>query len=196
MIGAMVRLTRIYTRTGDDGSTALGDGTRLSKHHVRIAAYGTVDETSSVLGLACAHGLDSAHAATVQAIQNDLFDVGADLCIPVEPGERKALRVTPAYVTKLEEAIDALNADLAPLSSFVLPGGRPAAAWLHLARTVCRRAERLVSELVADERERARTNPEVLRYLNRLSDLLFVLARAANDGGALDVLWKPGARQQ
>jgi cob(I)alamin adenosyltransferase len=187
----MVRLNRIYTKTGDDGTTALGDGTRLPKHHPRIAAYGTIDELSSVIGVALAQGgVDEAVRATLLAIQNELFDVGADLCVPGTAGDR--LRVTPAYTERLEKTLDRANEPLAPLKSFVLPGGRPAAAWLHLARTVCRRAERHVTELIEAPGERERVNPEVVRYLNRLSDLLFVLARAANDGGALDVLWQPG----
>lgn len=186
----MVHLNRIYTRTGDDGSTSLGDGTRLPKHHLRVAAYGTVDETSSAIGLARVHGLDEELGGWLRAIQNDLFDVGSDLCVPGEAGT--ALRLTAAYTTRLEGWIDATNARLAPLTSFVLPGGQPAAAWLHLARTVCRRAERLVTELFERE-ESGRVNPEVVRYLNRLSDLLFVLARRANRDGADDVLWEPGA---
>jgi len=189
----MVRLNRIYTRTGDDGSTGLGDGTRLPKHHLRIAAYGTVDELNGVLGLVLTvapGGLPAGFAERVRAIQNELFDVGADLCVPGEGGDK--LRIGPAYVTRLEGWIDGLNEGLEPLTSFVLPGGAPAAAWLHFARTVCRRAERLVSELATLPEERGRVNPEVLRYLNRLSDLLFVLARAANGGGRDDVLWRPG----
>ena len=164
----MVRLSKIYTKTGDQGTTALGDGTRLPKHHLRIAAYGTVDELSSVLGLLLAHGVPDETAARLRAIQNDLFDLGADLCVP------------------------GVSEKLEPLSSFLLPGGQPAAAWLHLARTVCRRAERLVSELAQVEAEIDRVNPEVLRYLNRLSDLLFQMSRQANDWGKEDVLWKPG----
>ena len=186
----MVRLNRIYTRTGDDGTTGLGDGTRLPKHHLRIAAYGTVDELSSVLGLAVAHGLEESLRGLVVEVQNDLFDVGADLCVPGEGGDK--LRVTGAYTARLERELDRRNEGMAPLASFILPGGKPAAAWMHLARTVCRRAERVVTELSASESERGRVNPEVVRYLNRLSDLLFVLARAANDNGALDVLWQPG----
>jgi cob(I)alamin adenosyltransferase len=190
----MVHLTRIYTRTGDDGSTGLGDGSRVRKHDLRIAAYGTVDETSSTLGVVLVQpDLPPRLAALLRAVQNDLFDLGADLCVPGETGGKLSIR--PLYTERLERWIDEHNACLAPLSSFVLPGGRPAAAWLHVARTVCRRAERLVSELLSDEAERARTNPEVLRYLNRLSDLLFVLARVANDGGKLDVLWRPGETQ-
>lgn len=195
MIRPMVHLDRIYTRSGDDGTTGLGDGKRLPKHHLRIAAYGTTDELSSVIGLLLAHGIDEPLFGCLRGIQNDLFDVGADLCCPADqPG---ALRVTEAYTTALEEKIDEVNEPLEPLDSFVLPGGVPAAAWLHLARTVCRRAERLVSELDAMTEEAAAgsVNPQVLIYLNRLSDLFFVLARAANDGGETDVCWEPGARQ-
>jgi len=183
----MVPLSKIYTKTGDDGTTGLGDGTRLAKHAARIDAYGTVDELSSLLGVVLtANDVPEGWRGLLRGIQNDLFDLGADLCVPGEGGDR--LRLGPAYVRRLEEAIDAENERLRPLSSFVLPGGTPLAAWLHLARTVCRRAERLVSSLCEGEA----VNPEVLRYLNRLSDLLFVLARCANDGGRADVLWKPG----
>jgi cob(I)alamin adenosyltransferase len=191
----VVHLSRIYTRTGDDGSTGLGDGTRRPKHDLRIAAYGTVDETSSAIGVALALGMASGLSGRIEQIlrhvQNDLFDAGADLCVPGTGSDR--LRIRPLYVTRLEGWIDEWNARLTPLSSFVLPGGEPGAAWLHLARTVSRRAERLVSELLVAEP--ATTNPEVLRYLNRLSDLLFVLARVANDDGKLDVLWTPGEAQ-
>jgi len=193
----MVRLNRIYTRTGDDGSTGLGDGSRLPKHHLRIAAYGTVDELSSVIGLALAHAgepLPAAMQAELRLIQNDLFDVGADLCVPGQAGER--LRIRASYTARMEQWIDRYNAGLKPLDSFILPGGKPGAAWLHFARTVCRRGERLVTELAASPGESERVNPEVVRYLNRLSDLLFVLARAANDQGQLDVLWKPGLSDQ
>lgn len=186
----MVRLSRIYTKTGDDGTTGLGDGTRRPKHHLRIAAYGTTDEVSAYLGVILASGVGDELAGRLRALQNDLFDVGADLCVPGEAGEK--LRITAAYTTRLEKEIDALNEGLAPLQSFVLPGGEPAAAHLHLARTVCRRAERLVSELASLEGEEV--NPEVLRYLNRLSDLLFVLARVANGGE--DVLWEPGKNRE
>ena len=189
----MVRLDRIYTRAGDDGSTSLGDGTRVAKHHLRVAAYGTVDELSSTLCLALAHGIPEPIAGELRAIQNDLFDLGADLCVPGEAGER--LRLTPLYTQKLEQLIDRENARLAPLKSFILPGGRPAAAWMHVARNVCRRAERLVSELGVRPEEAGRVNPEVLKYLNRLSDLLFVLGRVLNDEGRADVLWKPGERR-
>lgn len=185
----MVRLSKIYTRTGDDGTTGLGDGTRLKKHHVRIAAYGTVDELSSVLGLLLTEpGLDPARARLIRDIQNDLFDAGSDLCVPGEAGER--LRIGEAYIQRLETEIDAANEDLQPLNSFVLPGGERIAAWLHLARTVCRRAERLVVELA--DIEPGAVNGCVLRYMNRLSDLLFVLARHCNRKGEGDVLWEPG----
>lgn len=192
----MVRLNRIYTRTGDDGSTGLGDGSRLPKHHLRIAAYGTVDELSSVIGLALSNSAEQLPPGMQQqlrTIQNELFDVGADLCVPGEAGNR--LRIQPEYTLRLERWIDSANESLKPLDSFILPGGKAGAAWLHLARTVCRRAERLVTELAAGPEEAQRVNNEVVRYLNRLSDLLFVLARAANDNGALDVLWKPGGTQ-
>lgn len=188
----MVHLSKIYTKSGDGGETSLGDGTRLPKHHLRVASYGTVDELSSVLGLAIAQGgLEADVAAFLQGIQNDLFDLGSDLCVPGEMGEK--LRVPASYVERLERRIDELNEGLAALDSFILPGGTPAAAWLHLGRTVCRRAERLVSELCALPEEAGRVNMEVLRYLNRLSDLLFQMARHANDGGRADVLWRPGA---
>ena len=191
----MVHLDRIYTRSGDDGSTGLGDGGRLPKHHTRVAAYGTTDELSSVLGVLLAQGIDEPWFGWLRGIQNDLFDVGADLCIP--SADPKALRVTPAYTAAIEAQIDEVNESLQPLKSFVLPGGTPAAAWLHMARTVCRRAERLVSELNGMSLEDAAgpVNPEVLVYLNRLSDLLFVLARAVNSNGEADVEWEPGARQ-
>ncbi|MEZ5977963.1 MAG: cob(I)yrinic acid a,c-diamide adenosyltransferase [Planctomycetota bacterium] len=186
-----VRLNRIYTRGGDDGSTGLGDGTRVPKHALRVAAYGTIDETSAVLGLARAHDPGNRFAELVLELQNDLFDLGSDLCMPGESGA--SVRVPESYVTRLESHIDRINADLAPLESFVLPGGDPLAAWLHVARTVSRRAERIVTELAALDSEKGRVNPAVVRYLNRLSDLLFVMARAANDGGRGDVLWRPGA---
>ena len=184
----MVHLNRIYTRGGDDGSTALGDGTRLPKHHLRIEAYGTVDEASSVLGLARTAALPAPFDDWLAQVQNDLFDVGSDLCVPGEAGEK--LRLGASYTTRLEGWIDEANEPLEALKSFVLPGGRPAAAWLHLARTVVRRAERLVTALAVEDPNEV--NPEVVRYLNRLSDLCFVLARRANDDGAADVLWEPG----
>lgn len=191
----MVHLSKIYTRAGDDGSTGLGDGTRLPKHHLRIAAYGTVDETSSAIGVALAGGVSDDMNEVLRHVQNDLFDVGADLCVPGEPdGKREKLRIQASYTERLEGWIDEWNERLAPLNSFVLPGGEPAAAYLHLARTVCRRAERLVGELLEREDEKGRVNAETLRYMNRLSDLLFVLARVANDDGKKDVLWKPGGQ--
>jgi cob(I)alamin adenosyltransferase len=184
-----VNLTRIYTRTGDGGETHLGDMSRVPKTHPRIEAYGDVDELNSHLGVVLASGgVDEEHAAWLQAIQNDLFDVGADLAVPPDAPDTKAgerLRVTPEQTTWLEERCDEANASLAPLRSFLLPGGTLAAAQLHVARTICRRAERRVLD-VEDH------SPETRRYLNRLSDLLFILARAANTGGD-EPLWKPGA---
>jgi cob(I)alamin adenosyltransferase len=189
----MVYLSRIYTKTGDAGETALGDGTRVPKDHPRVASYGSVDELNAVLGLLLAHHPTIAEAALLRDIQNDLFDVGGDLCIPQAPEEQagKILRVRLEQASRLEQAIDRLNANLTPLRSFILPGGKPAAAWCHLARTVCRRAEREVVKLSHSEA----VNPPVIVYLNRLSDLLFVLARVYNDGGASDVLWEPGKSQ-
>ena len=189
----MVRLTRIYTRGGDGGETSLGDGARVPKHALRVEAYGTVDEANAAIGIARLHADGDAEADEMLGrIQNDLFDLGADLCTP-EGGRRGAgaLRIAAAQVERLEREIDLLNATLAPLDSFILPGGTTAAAHLHLARTVTRRAERLVSELAGAEP----VNPEALKYLNRLSDHLFVLSRRVNDGGALDVLWLPGANR-
>jgi cob(I)alamin adenosyltransferase len=190
----MVRLDRIYTKGGDDGQTSLGDGTRIAKHHPRVVAYGTVDELDAVLGLLVTSGLPDRYREYIVKIQNDLFDVGADLCVPGEAGQR--LRITPQYTKALEDLIDTENESLEPLKSFILSGGTPQSAWLHLARNVCRRAERLISELMAMPDEKDRVNPEVLRYLNRLSDLLFVLGRVLNGGGKLDVLWTPGLRQK
>jgi cob(I)alamin adenosyltransferase len=193
----MVYLSRIYTKTGDKGDTSLGDGSRVSKDHTRVAAYGTVDELNAVLGIlqsSVAHdGTASSVKELLRQIQNDLFDVGADLCVPSAPEEKagERLRVQPEQANRLETAIDRLNASLAPLTSFVLPGGHPAAAWCHLARTVCRRAERDVVTLARTEK----INPAVVVYLNRLSDLLFVLARVLNDDGKGDVLWVPGQSQ-
>ena len=190
----MVYLSRIYTKTGDQGETALGDGNRVAKDHPRVAAYGSVDELNAVLGvLRSQHGASVAEDDLLRSIQNDLFDVGADLCLPQPPAEApgQRLRVRPEQAVRLERAIDRLNVALAPLHSFVLPGGKPAAAWCHLARTVCRRAERDVVTLAATEL----INPQVLIYLNRLSDLLFVLARVYNKQGRGDVLWQPGKTQ-
>jgi cob(I)alamin adenosyltransferase len=189
----MVVLNRIYTRTGDDGTTALGTGERRKKHDARIAAYGTLDETNAAIGVArLAVTADDVLDAILARIQNDLFDVGADLCMPdggKGPGGAR-LTATDSQVAWLEQQIDRLNADLAPLRSFVLPGGRPAAAHLHLARTVCRRAERLMVEL--KDKAGENVTPAALKYVNRLSDFLFVAARYANDRGARDVLWQPG----
>jgi cob(I)alamin adenosyltransferase len=187
----MVRLTRIYTRGGDAGETSLGDGARVPKNALRVTAFGTVDEANAAIGIARLHA-DAAADEMLDRIQNDLFDLGADLCTP-EGGRRSAgaLRIVAAQVQRLEGEIDAMNATLLPLDSFILPGGSAAAAYLHLARTVTRRAERLVSELARTEP----VNPEALKYLNRLSDHLFVLGRKVNDGGARDVLWRPGANR-
>jgi len=192
----LVTLSKIYTRGGDAGETSLGSGDRRPKHDIRVAAYGTVDETNSVIGLARLYtGPDGADAdaladAMLGRIQNDLFDLGADLCTP-EDGKRSdgALRIQASQVARLEAEIDAMNADLEPLRSFILPGGRAAAAHLHHARTVARRAERLITELAAGEP----VNAEAVKYINRLSDHLFVVARRLNDGGRADVLWVPGA---
>jgi cob(I)alamin adenosyltransferase len=186
-----VRLTRIYTRTGDAGSTHLGDMSRVAKTDPRLVAYADVDEANSVLGVALAVGAPAEDVAgLLRSVQNDLFDVGADLSTPVtaDPAH-PPLRITAAYTERLERACDEHNAALTPLTSFILPGGTPAAALLHQARVVVRRAERSVWALLAEDAER--TNPETARYLNRLSDLLFILAREANPGG--DVLWEPGA---
>ena len=189
----MVVLNKIYTRTGDDGTTALGTGERRKKYDLRIAAYGTLDETNSVIGIARLHTAeDAALDAALSRIQNDLFDVGADLTTPGKgkgPGGAR-LTVTAAQVDWLEAEIDRLNDELEPLRSFILPGGSAAAAHLHLARTVCRRAERLIAEL--NDKPDESVTPEVLKYVNRLSDFLFVAARHANGKGARDVLWKPG----
>jgi cob(I)alamin adenosyltransferase len=186
----MVYLSRIYTRSGDQGETGLGDGTRVPKDHPRVIAYGEVDELNAVLGLLLVDATEERDL--LRAIQNDLFDVGADLCVPPAPGEpaEKALRVRPDQATRLEHEIDRLNARLQPLRSFVLPGGSRFSAWCHLARTVCRRAERAVVTLARTEQ----VNPQVVIYLNRLSDLLFVLARVANRDGKDDVLWVPGGK--
>lgn len=186
----MVYLSRIYTKSGDRGETGLGDGTRVPKAHPRVTAYGEVDELNAVLGLARACCPEGPEAELLRTVQNDLFDVGADLCVRPADGEAPgvALRVTPGQAERLERAIDRLNERLTPLTSFVLPGGTPVAAWLHLARTVCRRAERAVVTLMGSEP----VNEQVLVYLNRLSDLLFVLARVANDDGKADALWVPG----
>ena len=207
-MGSMVRLSKIYTRTGDSGTTMLGDGKTVPKHDPRVEAYGTVDEANAALGLAIstlstgpsaaagqAAGLLDGILAELVRIQQDLFDVGADLCVPIEAGEAPGgrLRITPEQATRLEALIDRYNQPLAPLNSFILPGGSPGAAHLHLARTVVRRAERLVASLLMNEPNR--TNSHAMVYLNRLSDLLFVLARVLNDSGRADILWKPGANR-
>jgi cob(I)alamin adenosyltransferase len=196
----MVRLNRIYTRTGDDGTTGLGDGDRRPKFDLRVAAYGEVDEANCAIGLArlATQGRDDARLAVIDAtlarVQNDLFDLGADLCAPpAKEGPDDRLRIAPSQVERLERDIDALNAELAPLRSFVLPGGSAAAAALHQARAICRRAERQIVALAAREGESV--GAPALAYINRLSDYLFVASRSANDGGRTDVLWVPGASQ-
>ena len=188
----MVKLTKIYTRGGDTGQTSLGDGERRPKHDLRVAAYGTVDEANAILGLVRLHTAGHPADDLLARIQNDMFDLGADLCTPeAEAPKYPPLRIVPAQVAWLEAEIDRINARLAPLNSFILPGGTAAAAHLHHARTVARRAERLIGELT----EREAVNPEALKYANRLSDLLFVLGRHLNDDGAGDVLWVPGANR-
>ena len=191
----MVKLNKIYTRTGDDGSTGLVDGSRISKDNVRVRAYGDVDETNSVIGLARLHLENRRLDAKLERIQNDLFDLGADLATPLpkdgETDSEYALRMVPEQASRLEAELDALNADLAPLTSFVLPGGHPPAAYLHQARTVCRRAERVAVAMAVD----ADVNTHALTYLNRLSDFLFVAARWCNDQGEADVKWIPGANR-
>jgi cob(I)alamin adenosyltransferase len=189
----VVRLNKIYTRTGDDGTTALVTGPRRLKHDLRVDAYGTIDETNSAIGVARLHtaGMPELDVMLMR-IQNDLFDLGADLAAP-ETGETlsyEPLRVIEAQVTRIESEIDRLNAGLDPLKSFILPGGSPAAAHLHLARTVARRAERIMVELSRFEGETI--DEPALKYINRLSDFLFVAARFANDGGKADILWVPG----
>lgn len=187
----MVVLSKIYTKTGDAGETSLGNGARVAKHSPRVSAYGTVDETNATVGLARQHAAGDL-AAGLTRISNDLFDLGADLCRPDMARDREAgyvpLRIVAPQVARLEAEIDAMNDRLAPLRSFILPGGSALAAQLHLCRTVCRRAERLVVELASVEE----INPEAVRYLNRLSDWFFVAGRIANDDGRDDVLWVPG----
>ena len=198
----MVKLNKIYTRTGDDGTTGLVDGSRLPKHAARMEAIGAVDEANSALGLAVVVLAGASlpgggdHAAAIYRIQNDLFDLGADIATPAGEGDDFApsemvLRIVAAQVAWMEGAIDAANAHLQPLTSFILPGGSEAAARLHIARAAARRAERAMTALAATEP----TNPQALAYINRLSDYLFVLARLANDGGAADVKWVPGANR-
>lgn len=184
----MVTLSKIYTRGGDKGQTSLGSGERVDKHNLRVAAYGTTDEANSIIGTARLHTSGAADEK-LSRIQNDLFDLGADLCTP-EGAKRSegALRVVPEQVSRLESEIDTMNNNMADLSSFILPGGSPASAYLHLARTVARRAERLMTELATSQQ----VNPEAIKYINRLSDHLFVLARYLNDTGKSDILWVPG----
>lgn len=188
----MVVLSKIYTRTGDDGTTALGSGRRVAKYDLRVECYGTLDETNAAIGLARLHTRsEQALDAMLARIQNDLFDLGAELCYPDESKDaRGRLSVSDAQVERLESEIDALNRELQPLRSFVLPGGTPAASFLHLARTISRRAERLMVALAARPNEPV--GGSALRYINRLSDFLFVAARYANDKGQSDVLWVPG----
>ncbi|WP_336964695.1 cob(I)yrinic acid a,c-diamide adenosyltransferase [Sphingobium aquiterrae] len=187
----MVKLNKIYTRTGDGGTTGLVDGSRIAKHDPRMQAVGDVDEANSGIGLAVAALGDMPEAAMLRMIQNDLFDLGADLATPIGDGEEPAwaLRIVESQVARLEQEIDAMNAELSPLDSFILPGGSPAAAAVHLARAVARRAERSATAAAAT----ARLNPQALAYINRLSDHLFVLARRLNGNGAADIKWVPGA---
>jgi cob(I)alamin adenosyltransferase len=192
----MVKLNKIYTRTGDKGLTGLVGGSRVQKHALRVEAYGTVDEANSMIGIARCHTRKlPAYDAILKRIQHDLFDLGADLATPPsqnkKTGKQAPLRVVDSQVTRLEKEIDALNKSIPPLNSFVLPGGTDLAATLHFARTVARRAERIVCALAKKEK----VNEVAVKYLNRLSDLLFVLARAANDNGADDVLWQPGVNR-
>jgi cob(I)alamin adenosyltransferase len=195
----MVKLTRIYTRGGDKGETSLGRGERVAKHDLRVEAYGTSDEANAVIGLARA-AIDRTvkndelrrHVdEMLKRIQNDLFDLGADLCTIEGKAGEQALRVLPSQTERLEKEIDAMNGELSPLNSFILPGGSEAAAWLHLARTVTRRAERCMTALAAEQS----VSPEAIKYINRLSDHLFVLSRKLNDNGGSDVLWVPGANR-
>jgi len=195
----MVKLTRIYTRGGDKGLTSLGRGERVAKHDMRVEAYGTVDETNSVVGLARAvierTVKNDAHRKHVDdmlaRIQNDLFDLGADLSTVAAKRGQPALRIVAAQVERLEHEIDAMNGALEPLNSFILPGGSEASAWLHLGRTVARRAERRMTQLAVKQK----VNPEAIKYINRLSDHLFVLGRRLNGNGASDVLWVPGGNR-
>ena len=188
----MVKLNKIYTRTGDQGSAGLVDGSRVSKSSLRMAAIGEIDEANAAIGVALLHIDDSEVRSILSLVQNDLFDVGADLCVPEREGTaRSRLRVSAKQVETLEQQIDKFNETLAPLTSFILPGGSPASAYLHLARTIVRHAERDVVELALSEP----INEEALKYVNRLSDLLFVFCRYLNARGAADVLWTPGANR-
>ena len=187
----MVVLNRIYTRTGDDGSTALGSGERRPKYDLRIGTYGTVDETNAAIGVVRLHLAGASALDTMLGpIQNDLFDLGADLAVPEREGKAERLRMLSSQVERLERDIDGLNEHLAPLTSFILPGGTPAAAYLHLARTICRRAERMMVELAAQPNEPV--SDAAIQYINRLSDFLFVASRSVNENGSGDVLWVPG----
>ncbi len=190
----VVTLNRIYTKGGDKGRTSLGSGKRVAKHALRVEAYGTVDEANGIIGTARLHTAATPECdAMLFRIQNDLFDLGADLCVPADPDQPNAagLRIVAAQVTRLESEIDAMNDTLSPLTSFILPGGSPAAAYLHVARTVVRRAERLMTKL----KTREVVNDQAIMYINRLSDHLFVMARFVNDGGKSDILWVPGANR-
>ena len=189
----MVYLSRIYTKTGDDGFTTLGDGARVSKDDIRVAAFGAVDETNAMIGMLRQNLLpENEDNRLLEHIQNDLFDLGADLCVPESPADTKTrLRLAEGQSRFLEKAIDFHNEKLKPLTSFILPGGSPAACWSHLARTTCRRAERDVVTLARQQE----VNPEAIIYLNRLSDLLFVLGRIYNNHGETDILWRPGAHR-
>ena len=186
----MVKLDKIYTRGGDAGLTSLGDGSRVPKHVLRVGACGTVDEANGMIGLARLHTEDEVDSMLAR-IQNDLFDLGADLCIPEKAGQKPSLRITERQVIRLEKEIDHLNKDLQPLSSFILPGGAPASAYLHVARTVVRRAERMICDLF----EQQQLSDPLRAYINRLSDHLFVVARYLNNRGQSDVLWEPGKNQ-
>ena len=192
----MVTLNKIYTRTGDDGTTALADGSRRVKYDLRIESYGAVDEANAAIGLARLHTKETTLDDILARLQNDLFDLGADLATPNTEEDKNSsfqpLRILPEQVTRIEQEIDLLNADLTPLTSFVLPGGEPAAAFLHLARTIMRRAERNLIRL-SDERDADKINEVTKSYINRASDLLFVAGRVANKNGSADVLWQPGA---
>ena len=192
----MVTLNKIYTRTGDDGTTALADGSRRAKYDLRIESYGAVDEANAAIGLARLHTKGTTLDDILARLQNDLFDLGADLATPNTEDDVNSsfqpLRILPEQVTRIEQEIDLLNADLSPLSSFVLPGGEPAAAFLHLARTTIRRAERNLIKL-SDEIDADEINEVTKKYINRASDLLFVAGRVANNNGSTDVLWQPGA---
>ena len=188
----MVLLDKIYTRGGDKGKTSLSDGSRVAKHDLRVSTFGTVDEANAHIGLA-RQGVDSKLDAILLRIQNDLFDLGADLSRPIQSeSSGKGLRIVQSQIDRLEIEIDEINTSLNPLDSFILPGGKPSASHLHVARTVTRRAERLLTELIMEDNNLNKTNPLAAIYLNRLSDHLFVLSRKINDNGATDVLWEPG----